>query len=162
VQDAACVITKERIMLVSGEGDVLWDAPLSGIMIMVPVVDGDALYLAYEDGRLERRDCTSGEVDWIRSVNIYSGFAPVCPYGGSLYVSTPQGYLMRLDAETGDIVWRIALPEGPAYSSIVPYEDTLLVDSFSYNVTVVEAETGAILDVWDTPFGMTDIFVHND
>ncbi|MHC1598582.1 MAG: outer membrane protein assembly factor BamB family protein, partial [Candidatus Methanofastidiosia archaeon] len=123
VQGAACVVTDGRILLVLGEGDVLWDRPLSGETKDAPVSDGDSIYLVYTTGSVERRDGATGEVVWTRSVGAYPQFAPMCVYGDSLYVPIPEGYLLRLLVETGDVVWRHELPESPASSCIVPCGD---------------------------------------
>jgi len=160
VQGAACVVTEERILLVSGEGDMLWDKPLSGDTEIAPIPAGEYVYLAYADGRVERRDGATGEIVWARAVDAYPP-VPVCAYGESLYV--PSGrYLLRLLAGTGDVVWRVELPESPVYSRIVPCGDRLLVDTFTHNVTVVDADTGAILDAWDARCDMENLFVHDD
>jgi len=163
VQGSICVVTEERILLVSGEGDVLWDEPLSGKTRMLPIVDGDLLYLVYKDGRVERRDGATGEVAWVRSVDAYSGFAPVCAYRDNLYVSTTDGYLLCLRAGTGDAVWRIELPVGSAFSSIVPCGDLLLLDEFYHDkLTVVDADTGAVLNVWEGKHDLFGIVAHGD
>jgi len=165
LQNGICVFMNSHMLFVSGEGDVVWDRPLSGEVFYVdalPVSDGSSIYITYIDGSIERRDGATGEVVWRRSVCAYPQFAPMCVYRESLYVSTPDGYLLRLLADTGDTVWLHELPEGPAYSSIVPCGEILLIDSFSYNITVLDADTGAILDIWEGKYDMFNIVVHDD
>ncbi len=160
LQDSICVVTEERILLVSDGGDVLWDKPLSGDTEIAPISAGEFVYLVYADGRVERRGGATGEVLWTKSVDAYPA-VPVCAYRESLYVAS-DGYLLRLLAETGDDVWSVELPEGTVYSCIVPCGDQLLLDTFAHNVTVVDAGTGAILNEWDARCDMGNIFVRDD
>lgn len=160
VGESICVATEKRILLISSEGNVLWDEPLSGEVRYAPVTYGDLIYLVYADGSVEQRDGSTGDTMWKRSVDARES-VPVCAYGKNLYVSSGK-YLLCMHAESGDIAWRVDLPEGAVYSCIVRSENKLLVDTYAHNVTVVDAETGAILDEWDARCDMENLFVHDD
>lgn len=160
LQDSICVTTDEYIMLVSREGDVLWDKQLTGDIEIAPISYEGSVYLVYADGSVERRDDATGEVLWKKSVDAYPA-VPVCAYGERLYVAS-DSYLLCLMIETGDTIWSTELPGGTVYSCIVPYGDQLLLDTYAHNVTVVDVGTGAILDEWDARCDMVDIFVHDD
>jgi outer membrane protein assembly factor BamB len=160
VQGSVCVVTDGRIVLISVDGDVLWDRQLTDVVFIAPISSGESVYLVYADGSVERRDAATGEVLWKKSVGAYPA-VPVCAYGECLYVAI-NAHLLCLLAETGEEIWDAELPGGTVGTGIVPYGDKLFLDTFAHNVTVVDAGTGAILDEWDARCYMSNIFVHDD
>lgn len=73
------------IALALEDGKTRWEAPIKGDIISAPVVKGDAVYLATQDGTVYRVERESGKVVWQEAMHATS--APFVDEKGEVHVS---------------------------------------------------------------------------
>ncbi len=72
-----------------------------------PVIDGDALYVANQAGKMASIDVSTGLTRWTATEGSSN---PVWPEGDSVFVVSDAAELVRLDASSGNRIWSSPLP----------------------------------------------------
>ncbi len=77
-----------------------------GMFRLRPVVSGDLVYIASNDGRVAAVERDSGKKRWEKRLE-RSLSGGVGHYGDSLFLGTSDGEVLRVSAEDGEVVWSI-------------------------------------------------------
>ena len=126
---------------------VRWTYP--GVVCAPPVVCGDTLLVAREDGILAALRCGSGEDLWQREITGRLRTAPSAG-GGAVYVGNVDGRFVALDLESGEERWQQTLETGVRTRAAVG-EDRIFVGTAAGVVQALEAASGEL--VWQTSLG---------
>ena len=123
-----------------------WAAPLvaNNHWIASPLVVGDTIYAANNNGSLYAAELATGHILWSLPVNNSLWSAP-SSNGKLIFIASLDHILYAIDPETRSIVWQTNL-EGSAPGSATVSSDgnTVFVGSFGKKVFAVEAASGAV------------------
>ncbi|MDY6892176.1 MAG: PQQ-binding-like beta-propeller repeat protein [Chloroflexota bacterium] len=95
----------------AGNGTQKWSKPISGPVSSAPVIAGDVLVVASENGTVYWLDLDAGEEKW-RSLSVDSKvLAPLSASGNEVYLNAQDNKFYKFDATTGQQEWRVLLSE---------------------------------------------------
>ncbi len=106
-----------------------------------PVVGGETLYIASEDGVLYAQELGSGETMWKFKADDKITAAPIVN-GDRVYVGSWDRHMYALDASDGSIVWKTNTG-GCVFSTPALSDRTLYVCTREGTVFAIDAESGA-------------------
>ncbi|MBI1855500.1 MAG: PQQ-like beta-propeller repeat protein [Chloroflexi bacterium] len=142
-------------------GKEKWAAPYTGaqnIWIASPLVVGDMIYAANNDGTLYVLKLATGEFQWSLPISGSLWGAPVSN-GKLVFVTSLDHFLYAIDPQSRKVAWKAdlggSIPGSPAVSAD---GSTLYIGGFTKKVTAINAADGAIRWtaetkdwVWDAP-----------
>ncbi len=134
------------ISLDSATGQPKWAAPFaaSDHWVAPPLVMGDTVYAANNNGTLYVLKLATGEMSWSLPLGRSLWGAPVTN-GKLIFVTSLDHFLYAVDAETRSIAWKTDLgASAPGSPSISADGSTLYVGSFAKKVYALDAATGSI------------------
>jgi outer membrane protein assembly factor BamB len=129
-------------------GDIRWQRTI-GPSESSPLVEGDTLYVADQDGYVYAFAARTGRLAWRFSSGAPIKASPSLAYG-RLYVGNYAGEMLALDARTGRLVWR-STGHGNFYSTASVNAGRVYVGSLDGHVYAFSARSGAVL--WSTGTG---------
>lgn len=106
------------LIAVSGAGDAVWTAPLTGERLGRgytllgditgdPVITGGNVYAGTAAGRTAAIALATGQRIWTADEGALN---PPLVAGGSVFVISDENRLVRLDGATGQVIWLVELP----------------------------------------------------
>lgn len=136
-----------------GHFETLWRANLPAAdkaygYKLVPVAEGSELFVAAQNGLVEKRDADSGKRLWKAETEVELSAGPGVG-DGLVAVAGPEGYVVVLDAETGHEAWRKRLGSEILAPPVIA-NDLLVVRLHDGHVHAFDARTGQRQWVFDT------------
>ena len=142
-------------------GKEKWAAPFTGAKdkwIASPLVVGDMIYTANNDGTLYVLKLATGELQWSLPISHSLWAAPVSN-GKLIFITSLDHFLYAVDPQSHKIAWKVdmggSVPGSPAVSAD---GSTIYVGGFTKKLSAVSAADGSIhwtADtkdwVWDAP-----------
>lgn len=132
-------------------GKETWAAPLvaNNHWVASPMVLGDTLYAANNNGTLYAAELKTGFIQWSLPLDNSLWSAPTSN-GKLIFVTSLDHTLYAVDPERRAVAWKVDL-EGSAPGSAVVSDDggTLYVGSFGKKVFAIDAPSGAVK--WTAP-----------
>lgn len=153
--------------LKAGSGTVIWSESVSASkkgdlasslthVQALPIVDGNAVYIINQDGRMAALHVQNGRRLWERDI---SGIQTPAVAGDSLFLLSQQNELICLDKDYGHIHWVKKLPEPEGFQGKNAWAGPLLVEGRLYVVGVqgvmlaVSPQTGEIQKSYPLAYG---------
>lgn len=127
-------------------GQQKWAAPFVATdrWVAAPLVVGDAVYAANNDGTLYVLKLATGEKVWSLHISKELWGAPVTD-GKLVFVTSLDHFLYAVDPALQKVIWKVDLggsaPDSPAVSSD---GKTLYIGSFAKKIVAVDIATGSV------------------
>lgn len=91
----------------ANDGAVIWTRPMGSPLASPPSIDGNAMAVAFIDGRLALLDVATGAQRWPRSLGTRPGGITLS--GDRIFVATDDGQLWSVKTRDGSHDWRFSL-----------------------------------------------------
>ncbi len=139
------------------QAETLWSRSVGGgvgkfFSRMSPVIDGEHIFAAARDGKVQAFNKQSGERLWSRDlsdlpvneVRRSPRLASLSAAYGNLYVGSENGHVYALSQENGDLVWQADVP-GEVVAAPAVEAGKLVVLTTAGRLVALDADTGEFL-----------------
>ena len=133
----------------AGTGGVLWSVKTKGTVWTAPLVVGDSLYFASQNGFFYAMQISSRSQQWKLKTKRRSLW-PAVYDSGTLFFAA-ESVLYALDAETGSQKWKIQRPAAEWWGAPAFADGRLYAGGGDGRFYAIDAATGAV--VWSAPAG---------
>jgi len=120
----------------------------NGLYRLMPVIQGDRIYAASNEGEVVALQLSSGKRVWRQELD-QSVSGGVGVSGNTVFLGTSEGQVLALDAGSGAVVWRQTL-RGEVLSAPQSDGNVVVVQTYDGRAQGLDAKTGDLLWTYDS------------